>query len=173
VNWPGITTGGNAEVINVYEGSCPHCGMNGAAILAALETIRKQGVKIMSAQDDINAADAQIEAEVADIATQDAAILAAQEQFVTTIQGLQGQGVDTSQLVADTAALLQAQGANDATVAALTAAAATAARLSPHLRRADDDRGSTRAPHRRGGHVVAVAVPDARRRYLLRHRCVH
>ena len=78
----------------------------------------------MTAQDDINAADAQIEADVADLGTQDAAIEAAQQQLLATIQGLQSQGVDTTKLVADTAALLQAQGANDATVAALTAASA-------------------------------------------------
>ena len=81
---------------------------------------------IMTAQDDINAADAAIESEVADLGTQDAAILAAQQSFAATIAGLQGQGVNTAQLVADTAALLKAQGADDATVAALTAAAAPA-----------------------------------------------
>ena len=78
---------------------------------------------IMAAQDDIAVADTAIEAEVADLAAQDKAIQAAQAQLLATIQALQTQGVDTSQLVADTAALLQAQGANDSVVAALTAAA--------------------------------------------------
>lgn len=82
---------------------------------------------LVTQQDDINAADTQIEAEVADLGTQDAAILAAQNAFAATIAGLQGQGVNTAQLVTDTAALLKAQGADDATVAALTAAATPAA----------------------------------------------
>jgi hypothetical protein len=112
---------------------CPHCGGPSAELLRELGKIKAELArnrhlleKIMTAQDDINAADAQIEAEIADSATRDAAILAAQEQLLATIQGLQGQGVDTSKLVADTAALLAAQGVDDATVAALTAAAAPA-----------------------------------------------
>jgi hypothetical protein len=94
------------------------------AIQRSLNELNSKMDAIMTAQDDINAADAQIEAEVADLGTQDAAILAAQQQLLATIAALQGQGVNTAQLVADTAALLQAQGASDATVAALTAAAA-------------------------------------------------
>lgn len=96
-------------------------------LLNLLNTINEKADLIMTAQDDINAADQAIEGEVADLAAQDAAILAAQQQFQATIAGLQGAGVNTAQLVADTAALLKAQGADDATVAALTAAAAPAA----------------------------------------------
>jgi hypothetical protein len=79
---------------------------------------------VMTAQDDINAADAEIQAEVADLGVQDAAILAAQNAFAATIATLKAGGVNTAQLVADTALLLKAHGADDAAVAALTAAAA-------------------------------------------------
>jgi hypothetical protein len=92
-------------------------------ILNLLNIINEKADLIMTAQDDINAADQAIQAEVADLGTQDAAILAAQEKFQATIAGLQGAGVNTSQLVADVALLVQAHGASDATVAALTAAA--------------------------------------------------
>jgi hypothetical protein len=92
-------------------------------IAQQLAVLTSQIGRIMTAQDDINAADAAIEGELADSATRDAAILAAQEKLLATIAGLQSAGVSTTQLVADTAALLQAQGADDATVAALTAAA--------------------------------------------------
>jgi uncharacterized protein (DUF3084 family) len=93
------------------------------ALTATVDILMTKADRIMTSQDDINAADAQIQAEVADLGTQDAAILAAQEKFQATIAGLQGGGVNTTQLVADTANLLQAMGASDATVAALTTAA--------------------------------------------------
>ena len=96
------------------------------AIRGQLNRIEKKEKTIMASQDDINAATAQIDTEVADLGTQDAAILAAQNALVTVITGLQNSGVDTSALVTATAALLTAQGADDATVTALTDAATAA-----------------------------------------------
>ena len=95
-----------------------------ADIQHELNELNRKADAIMTSQDDINAASSEIETEVADLAVQDAAILAAQNALVATIAALTGQGVNTAQLVTDTAALLTAQGADDATVAALTAAAA-------------------------------------------------
>jgi hypothetical protein len=94
-----------------------------AILQATVDALQLKADAIMTEQADINAADAAIEGDLADSATRDAAILAAQQKLLATIAGLQGSGVNTAQLVADTAALLQAQGADDATVAALTAAA--------------------------------------------------
>lgn len=102
----------------------PGVTVTNAQILRSLQELHAKVDILMTQQDDINAADTAIESEVADLATNDAAIEAAQAQLLATITGLQGQGVNTAQLVADTAALLQAHGASDATVAALTAAAA-------------------------------------------------
>ena len=82
-------------------------------------------------QSDIDSATAEIEAEVADLGTQDAAILAAQNAFTAEIAALNGQGVNTTALVAATAKLLAAQGADDAAVAALTAAATPPAPPAP------------------------------------------
>jgi len=92
-------------------------------ILARIESTQE---KILMSQADINSAVSQENAEVADLATQDAAILAAQTALTAEIATLQAAnpGVDTSGLVTATAALLTAQGADDSTVAALTASAA-------------------------------------------------
>ena len=77
----------------------------------------------MSDQANIDAAVAQDTAAVTDLGTQDAAIVAAQNALLAEIQTLQTQGVDTTQLAAASASLATALGANDQTVAALTAAA--------------------------------------------------
>jgi hypothetical protein len=106
---------------------CVQCAATLREINQKLAAIQKTLGVIVTTQDEVNAADTAMEGEIADLATKDEAIAAAQAQLLATIQGLQGAGVDTTKLVADTAALLQAQGADDATVAALTAAAAPAA----------------------------------------------
>ena len=92
------------------------------AIRAQLDRMEVTEGKILMSQSDIDAATSQIQSEVTDLGTQDAAILAAQNAFTTALQAVQGQGVNTTALVAATAQLLQAQGADDSTVAALTAA---------------------------------------------------
>ena len=78
-------------------------------INAQYGAINEKLENILMSQSDIDAATAQIEAEVADIATQDAAILAAQNAFTAEIATLKGQGVNTTALVAATAQLLTAQ----------------------------------------------------------------
>ena len=100
-------------------------------INARLHRIEQQQEKIIMSQSDIDNATAEIEAEVTDLATQDAAILAAQNEFTAELAALNGQGVNTTALVAAAAKLLAAQGANDTTVAALTAAAAPPAPPAP------------------------------------------
>jgi hypothetical protein len=100
-------------------------------ILRALSEIDRKLELIIMSQQDIDTVTGQIEAEVTDLGTQDAAILAAQNAFAAEITTLQGQGVDTSKLVAAAQQLLTAQGADDATVAALTAAANPAPAPAP------------------------------------------
>jgi chromosome segregation ATPase len=96
-----------------------------ASHTAALARIETQQEKILSEQSSVDAATAQINAEVADLGVQDAAILAAQQAFGAALTQLQSANptVDTTALVTATANLLTAQGVDDATVAALTAAA--------------------------------------------------
>jgi hypothetical protein len=93
-------------------------------ILRALEEINEKLGEILMSQSDIDNVTAEIEAEVTDLGTKDAAILAAQNAFTAEIATLQGQGVNTTALVAAAAQLVAAHGANDSTVAALTAASA-------------------------------------------------
>jgi hypothetical protein len=109
------------------------CGHGGdlTGITERLDRIETTLKEIKMSQSDIDSATSAIQAEVADLGTQDAAILAAQQAFAAEIAGLQGAGADTSGLVAATAALLQAQGANDSTVAALTAASEPAPASPP------------------------------------------
>lgn len=95
----------------------------GPAILRALNRIERKVDHIMTQQDDVNAATTAIQGEVTDLQAKDTAIQAAQQQLLSEITTLQGQGVDTSALVSATAALLQAQGADDTVVQALTDAA--------------------------------------------------
>ena len=78
-------------------------------------------------QADVDAATTAIEGEVADLGAKDTAIQA----VVAEILALQRQGVDTTALVAATADLLTAQGADDAQVAALTAAVTPATPDAP------------------------------------------
>lgn len=87
-----------------------------------LELLRKVDI-VSQEQQDVDAATAQDTAAVADLGTQDAAIEAAQAELLAQIQSLQGQGVNTASLAAASASLATALGANDSTVAALTAAA--------------------------------------------------
>jgi hypothetical protein len=87
-----------------------------AAILANTE-------KIIMSQGDIDAADQAIKDEVTGLAADDMAIETAQTKLLATIAGLQAGGLNTTELVADTAALLQAHGASESVIAALTAAA--------------------------------------------------
>lgn len=95
-------------------------GLN--ALAKALGIVIKKENKIMTDQAanqaDVDAATTAIEGEVADLGAKDTAIQA----VVTEILALQEQGVDTTALVTATADLLTAQGADDAQVAALTAA---------------------------------------------------
>jgi conjugal transfer/entry exclusion protein len=113
-----------AEIVNVFEGACPHCGTDSTAIQAKLDTIINQLEKIMSAQDDITNAVAVDNALLTDLATQVTAIGAAQAAFAAEIATLSAQGVDTSGLVAASAQLAAAQAPLDAAVAALSAASA-------------------------------------------------
>lgn len=76
----------------------------------------------MTAQDDINAAVAEDTTLLTDLATQTAAIQAAQSAFAAEIAKLEAQGVDTSGLAAANTQLAAAQAPLDAAVAALTAA---------------------------------------------------
>jgi hypothetical protein len=93
-------------------------------VLARLDDIDEKLELIMTSQQDIDSAVAGENAAIADLATQDAAIQAAQAALLAEIQALRGQGVNTAGLVAASASLATALGAADSAVAALTAAAA-------------------------------------------------
>ena len=118
--FPGCQGHGN-ELAALVHGQ-QHLATEAVAIKRILRTVIKKENKIMASQDDINAATTAVEGEVADLSAKDDAIEAAQAALLAEIQTLQGNGVDTTALVAATADLLTAQGADDATVAALTAA---------------------------------------------------
>jgi chromosome segregation ATPase len=92
-------------------------------IRAQLARIEQQLGEIQMSQQDIDQATTAIQGEVTDLQAKDTAIQAAQQQLLDEIATLQGQGVNTTALVQATASLLQAQGADDATVQALTDAA--------------------------------------------------
>lgn len=96
-----------------------HLAAEVADIKRTLRIASKKEDKIMSDQDNIDAATIAVEGEVADLGTKDTQIQA----VVTEILALQQAGVDTTALVAATTDLLTAQGADDAQIAALTAAA--------------------------------------------------
>jgi hypothetical protein len=83
--------------------------------------------KIMTSQQEIDTVTGEIQAETADAATRDAAILAAQQAFSAELATVAGQGVNITPLVTAAQAMLTAQGVDDATVAALAAAAAAPA----------------------------------------------
>lgn len=91
-------------------------------ILHSLHHIASNQEKIMTEQQDIDAAVATDTALIADLATQVTAVQAAQDAFAAEIAALEAQGVDTSGLVAANAQLSAAQAPLDAAVAALTAA---------------------------------------------------
>lgn len=87
-----------------------------------LDRIDHKETKIMSAQDDINAAITVDTALLNDLTSQASAIAAAQAAFQQEITSLQGQGVDTSGLVAVNEQLTAAQQALDSSVSSLTTA---------------------------------------------------
>lgn len=95
-----------------------------AEILVLVVDLNRKADKIMTAQDDINAAVAEDTSLLADLTTQTQAIGAAQAAFAAEIASLQSQGVDTSGLDAANAQMAAAQAPLDAAVAALTAASA-------------------------------------------------
>jgi len=94
-----------------------------AQINQRLRRIDRKLDKIMSNQSteqgDIDSATSTIEGEVSDLGTKDTAI----QGVVTQILALEQAGADTTKLRQAVADLLTAQGADDSTVAALTAAA--------------------------------------------------
>lgn len=97
-----------------------------------LAAVNQRLERIEMSQSDIDAVTSQIEGEVTDLGTQDAAILAAQNAFAAEIATLEGAGVNTANLVAAAAQLATAFGANDTDVANLTAAStATSAPVTP------------------------------------------
>jgi hypothetical protein len=104
---------------------CPNCGHDPgpqAETVRLLLELNRKADKIIMTQSDIDAATSAIEGEVADLQAKDAQILAAQQQLLATIAA-GGTSDNTQALVQATADLLTAQGADDATVAALVAAA--------------------------------------------------
>lgn len=109
------------------ERGCPVHG-GGQPSLASLEhllgLILEKLEKITMSQSDIDAAVSTDTALLNDLATQTAAIGAAQTAFAAEIATLQAAGVDTSGLDAVNAQLAAAQAPLDAAVAAISAASA-------------------------------------------------
>jgi hypothetical protein len=104
-----------------------HCEHLAARLDAILEKLEK----IMTAQDDINAAVAEDNTLLTDLGTQVTAVQAAQAAFAAQISQLSSQGVDTSGLVTANEALTAAQAPLDAAVQALTAASTPATPPAP------------------------------------------
>jgi septal ring factor EnvC (AmiA/AmiB activator) len=102
-----------------------------AVMNGRLDVTNQKLEKIAMSQSDIDTVTNQIEGEVTDLNTQDAAILAAQDAFAAEIATLQGQGFNTANLVAAAAQLATAFGANDTDVANLTAASAATPTPAP------------------------------------------
>lgn len=108
------------DVINIYEGACPHCGTNGTAILAALAAINGRLDTIMSNQaEEISLAQA--------IETQIAAISASVTTLNSEIAALQAAAANGEPL--DFSALQQA--VTDLTTAAGSVAASATAAAPP------------------------------------------
>jgi len=89
---------------------------------ARLDAIDEQLRRIMSSQQDIDAAAAEDNSLLTDLGTQVTAVQAAQAAFEAQISQLSSQGVDTSGLVTANEQLAAAQAPLDAAVQALTAA---------------------------------------------------
>ena len=100
-------------------------------LAARLDAIDEKLERIMTAQDDINAAVAEDNSLLTDLGTQVTAVQAAQAAFEAQISQLSSQGVDTSGLVTANEQLAAAQAPLDAAVQALTAASTPATPPAP------------------------------------------